>query len=53
MARRTVIIKKGSGEGSAADKAFDKRHPGMKEGSKMEEAFDKRMKKPRKKSRGK
>lgn len=36
-------FKKKSGEGSAADKAYDKKHPGMKEGSKAEEAMDRRM----------
>lgn len=30
-------------EGGKADRAFDKKFPGVKEGSKKEEAFDRKM----------
>lgn len=49
MPKRKVTVVKKSGEGSAADRRWDKAHPNAKEGSKAEEAFDKRMAKRRKK----
>lgn len=45
MARKAMKY----GEGSKADKAFDKKNPKAKEGSKKEEAFDRMMMKRRKK----
>lgn len=54
MPKKVVVRKRGGFEGSAADRAADKRYPGLKEGSRAEEALDRRMmKKPKKTSRGK
>jgi hypothetical protein len=53
VAKKMVVVKrKGSGEGSAADRAYDKAHPKVKEGSKAEEAYDRRMARIGKKKRG-
>jgi hypothetical protein len=52
MPKKVTVVKR-SGEGSAADRAADRRYPGLKEGSRAEEALDRRFKKAKKTSRGK